>query len=108
MKNALIGILAFGIGWLTVQGAFYVLRDDTPASPSQMPAQNYIDRATTNCSSTGELSAMECRCMYTKMVNTYGVAETYRLDLEVSRDPNFVYPEEVLQIATDCMIGETI
>ena len=112
MKNLLIGILAFGIGWLAVEGAFYVLRENTaqtPQSPSQLSSQDYIDRATTNCSTNGDgLTEVECRCMYTRTVNTYGVAKTYQMDIEAARDPNYVFPDEILQIATDCMLGESI
>lgn len=87
----------------------YIATRQEPAKPvssavfaNQVTDQQYIDIATKNCSKDG-MSEAECRCIYTKMIKEYGRQYVYELDRSVTDDPNFKYPQKVIDIAISCI-----
>jgi hypothetical protein len=65
--------------------------------------QQYVDLASKNCAKDGDITEAECRCMYSKMIQEYGRQYVYELDRSVTDDPNFQYPQKVIDIVISCI-----
>lgn len=109
LNNIIFALVFVAVVWGSSALVRHIATSPTPAkSPSsavvanQITDQQYIDIATKNCSKEG-VSEAECRCMYTEMIKEYGRQYVYELDRSVTDDPNFQYPQKVIDIAINCI-----
>lgn len=79
VTSVIVYIVIFAVAYSGVSYGIRALSGNTK-DPASLTKEEYLANVNKNCTKDNMFTAAECQCVYTEMIDTYGVEATLKFD----------------------------